>query len=186
MDGPSFSPDEQRFLKDLARTAILKRLNNTPTAEIPKPPAEFAGGRLGEPCGAFVTLKKSGRLRGCIGRMTGDDPLYETVWGMAQSAAFEDPRFPPLKREEFPELEFEISVLTPPSPCPDPNLVEIGRHGLVVRRGFRSGVFLPQVPVEWNWDLPTYLNRICEKAGLEPGCVGKPDVQLSWFEAFVF
>ncbi|NHZ45701.1 AmmeMemoRadiSam system protein A [Nitratidesulfovibrio liaohensis] len=197
--------DERTWLLDLARWAVLHRLAEAgatqggatgadgPTgsggpdaSEVPAPPP----GVLHRSLGAFVTFKKDGHLRGCIGSMVGDGPLYLTVARMARAAAFEDPRFPPVTAAEAPSLELDISVLGPLTRCPDPSLVRVGRHGLLVRQGYRSGVLLPQVPVEWGWDRETFLAQTCRKAGL-PSDAWRDAWQdgrteLYWFEAEVF
>ncbi|MEG6507132.1 AmmeMemoRadiSam system protein A [Nitratidesulfovibrio sp. 1201_IL3209] len=190
------SAAERAWLLDLARWAVLCRLagdddepegSDAPDdAGVPAPPP----GVLHRPLGAFVTFKKGGHLRGCIGSMVGDGPLYLTVARMARAAAFEDPRFPPVTAVEMSGLELDISVLGPLTRCPDPSLVRVGRHGLLVRQGFRSGVLLPQVPVEWGWDRETFLSQTCRKAGLPPGVWRDAwkdgRTELYWFEAEVF
>jgi len=144
---------------------------------------------LNTPCGAFVTLHITNgserRLRGCIGRMAANLPLIETVRLMAKEAAFGDPRFPPLKQEEFTRCDIEISALSPMTPCPDPRQVKVGVHGLYLIKGGRSGVLLPQVPVEQGWNLDEYLEYICIKAGLPPGSYDAPDAQLLTFTAVI-
>jgi AmmeMemoRadiSam system protein A len=141
---------------------------------------------LHTPCGAFVTLNLCGRLRGCIGSILAREPLYVTVARMGYAAAFEDPRFPPLRPEEWAGVSMEISVLSVLTRCPDPELIEVGRHGLMLTRGGHSGVFLPQVPVEQGWDRLAYLDALCGKAGLPRGAWRGPDAVLHWYEAFVF
>jgi AmmeMemoRadiSam system protein A len=166
--------------KELARFAIAQRLG----IDLPRP--DTSAPLFAQQYGAFVTIKRQGQLRGCIGNVSAATPLAETIERMAQAAAFEDPRFPPLGPEELAEVELEISILGPITPCPDPELVEVGRHGLMVRRGFHSGLLLPQVAVEWGWDRETFLDHTCLKAGLPRGCWKKPRVELWWFEAVVF
>ena len=173
--------EEKRFCKDLIRYVIAHHLGQ---AEGPKP--ALASETLNMELGAFVTLKRHDRLRGCIGNVVGNGPLVSTIERMAGAAAFEDPRFPPLGAEELDDLDIEVSVLGPITPCPDPELVSVGRHGLLLRRGGRSGLLLPQVPVEWGWDRETFLDQTCRKAGLETGCWRDPSVTLYWFEAEVF
>jgi AmmeMemoRadiSam system protein A len=145
---------------------------------------------LHKPCGAFVSLHlETGRgrgLRGCIGRMGASLPLEETIHIMALEAAFGDPRFPPLGAEELPRCSIEISVLSPLEPCGYPRQVEVGVHGLYLIRQGRSGVLLPQVPVEQGWDLDEYLDYICVKAGLPPQSYEAPDAKLYTFTAVVF
>jgi AmmeMemoRadiSam system protein A len=141
---------------------------------------------LYKPCGAFVTLHKNGNLRGCIGRMTANLPLLETVRLMAREAAFGDPRFPPLRNEELPQCHIEISALSPMETCGDPMQVKVGVHGLYIRKGGRSGVLLPQVPVEQGWNLSEYLEYICVKAGLPQGSWKDSSAELLTFTAIVF
>jgi AmmeMemoRadiSam system protein A len=141
---------------------------------------------LTKPCGAFVTLHSGKQLRGCIGRMTASLALEETVRAMALEAAFGDPRFPPVRQEEFPGCTIEISALSPMEPCPDPRSVKIGVHGLYLIHRGRAGVLLPQVPVEQGWDLDEYLDYICVKAGLPPRSYEAPGAQLYTFTAIVF
>jgi AmmeMemoRadiSam system protein A len=139
--------------------------------------------------GAFVTLKKQGSLRGCIGRLSDEAPLYLTVSRMALAAAFNDPRFPPLAAAEFGELEYEISIMGPITPCTDPTRVEIGRHGLIIKQGRRQGLLLPQVPLERRWGRERFLDQTCNKAGLPAQTWRKAwqadGVELYWFEAAV-
>ena len=172
---------EKAFLKDLVRLVIAAKLAGR-APDLPAPDSET----LGRQFGAFVTLTIDGRLRGCIGHIVGDQPLCDTIAAMAEAAAFGDPRFPPLTRQEFDRVAIEISILGPLEPCPDPARVIVGRHGLLARRGGRSGLLLPQVPVEWGWDRETFLDQTCRKAGLEPGCWRDPATTLYWFEAEVF
>lgn len=142
---------------------------------------------LCKPCGAFVTLHSAnGQLRGCIGRMSAASPLEKTVRAMALEAAFGDPRFPPLSSSELGGINIEISALSPMEICEDPRSVEIGVHGLLLTHKGRSGVLLPQVPVEQGWDLDEYLDYICTKAGLPPGSYKAPGASLSTFTAIVF
>ncbi len=172
---------EKSYLKDLVRLVIAAKLAGK-APDLPAPDSETLGRKLG----AFVTLTIDGNLRGCIGHIVGDQPLFATIAAMAEAAAFGDPRFPPLTRREFDRVAIEISILGPLEPCPDPARVVVGRHGLLARRGGRSGLLLPQVPVEWGWDRKTFLDQTCRKAGLEPGCWRDPATTLYWFEAEVF
>ncbi len=180
----TLSQEEKRYLHDLVKLSILQGLKprDKSARTLPPPPTE----KLREPLGAFVTLKIGKNLRGCIGNVVGNQPLHRTVAAMARSAAFQDPRFPPLRLEEFEKLDIEISILGPLTPCSDPELIEVGRHGLVMRRGGRSGLLLPQVPVEWGWDRETFLRHTCRKAGMEPGCWRDPETRILWFEAEIF
>ena len=177
----TLSDAEQQYLKAIAREAIQAGVQRQPYAP-PEPPTAT----LREHLGAFVTLTLHGELRGCIGHVLGDAPLYTTVAQMAQAAAFEDPRFPPLTAREFAEATLEISILSPVTPCPDPALVEVGRHGLIINRHGRSGLLLPQVAVDWGWSREEFLDHTCRKAGLPAECWRQTGTQLFWFEAVVF
>jgi AmmeMemoRadiSam system protein A len=179
----SIGAEERRFLLASARESIAAELEGRAPSWPPRPPAP---GALDKPCGAFVSLRIQGGLRGCIGRMAASAPLEETVRLMAREAAFGDPRFPPLTPQELGRVAIEISVLSPPEPCPDPRSVEIGVHGLWLTHRGRSGVFLPQVPVEQGWGLEEYLEELCHKAGLPPGSYGEPGARLCRFGAEVF
>jgi len=146
---------------------------------------------LSKPCGAFVTLhtkdaRGAQNLRGCIGRMAAVTPLQKTVRTMALEAAFGDPRFPPLNASEYPRIVIEISALSPMELCPDPRSVKVGVHGLYLIHRGRTGVLLPQVPVEQGWDLDEYLDYICVKAGLPPHSYSAPGAELYTFTAVVF
>ena len=145
---------------------------------------------LSKPCGAFVSLHTSGqgerKLRGCIGRMAAVTPLQKTIRLMALEAAFGDPRFPPLDARELPGINIEISALSPMELCPDPKSVQVGVHGLYLISMGRSGVLLPQVPVEQGWNLEEYLDYICLKAGLPPNAYEAPGAELFTFTAVVF
>ena len=182
----SIAPQERKILLSQAREVI--------TAELERRKPVFTQiddkSVLNTPCGAFVSLHIHGAaersLRGCIGRMTASLPLIETVRTMAKEAAFGDPRFPPLKKDELTNLHIEISALSPMTPCPDPRHVKVGVHGLYLTHRGRSGVLLPQVPVEQGWNLDQYLEYICIKAGLPGGSYNAPDAQLLTFTAIVF
>ncbi|MDL2209435.1 AmmeMemoRadiSam system protein A [Desulfovibrio sp. OttesenSCG-928-O18] len=178
----SLSPEEKLYLLDLVRSRIDLVLRDQSVA-FPSPPPH---GMLEEKFGAFVTLKRNGQLRGCIGRLLSEDPLFITVGDMAEAAAFHDSRFTPLTLEEFPSLEVEISVMGPITRCMDPTQIVVGRHGLIMRKGDRQGLLLPQVPVEWEWDRDTFLEQTCRKAGLPPDAWHDPDTEIYWFEALVF
>jgi AmmeMemoRadiSam system protein A len=178
------SVEEKRELLRIARSVIGHALK--PRGSVPAPLIDKPSGNLAQACGAFVTLKKGGELRGCIGRMGSDAALVHTVKAMATSAAFEDPRFPPLAEEELEDVEIEISVLTPMRRIASQDEVAVGTHGVYMKKGYRSGVFLPQVPGEWGWDRETYLKQLCHKAGLPESALGDPETELSVFEAIVF
>ncbi len=188
----TLSGQEKDYLKKLVRSSIHKELHKRDprrAADLPPPesmPAHPPTDKLKKELGAFVTLKTGGELRGCIGHIVGDKPLVNTISEMACSAAFHDPRFPPLSVAEFSSLEVEISVLSPLEPCPDPDLIEPGRHGLIIRQGRDQGLLLPQVATEWGWDRETFLQQTCRKAGLPPAAWKDQSTTIHWFEAEVF
>lgn len=123
---------------------------------------------LNQPLGVFITLRKGEALRGCIGQMWTDTPLYQTVKETAISAATRDPRFPPVSEMELNQLSIKISILSPLDLVKNISEIEVGKHGLMIVYLGRRGVLLPQVPVERGWDLVTYLENLCMKAGLHP------------------
>ena len=160
-------PDtERRRLIAIARAAV--------TAAVTGRDVEATRSGPTDPCpsarGAFVTLKRQGQLRGCIGTLECREPLADEVARAAVSAAREDPRFDPLRPEELDGLEVEISVLGPLEAIDprDPIAIEIGRHGLVVEQGHRRGLLLPQVATERAWGREQFLSQTCVKAGLPP------------------
>ncbi len=152
---------ERRVLFRLARLAIGARFDGSR-------PSTAAAGVLGEPAGAFVTLRMRGTLRGCIGYASMDLPLTAVVARCAAAAAFEDPRFSPVVREEVGDLEVEISLLGPLESTSRLDQIEIGRHGVVVEHGRRRGLLLPQVAIEHAWDAARIVSAACVKAGLSP------------------
>ena len=187
----NITSNEQEILLTQAREVITAELENR------KPSFTQIGddSALNMPCGAFVSLHmqkgqnrslRDRSLRGCIGRMTANLPLIETVRVMAKEAAFGDPRFPPLKKEELTNLHIEISALSPMTICTDPQKVEVGVHGLYLMCNGRSGVLLPQVPVEQKWSRQEYSDYICIKAGLPAESYKSPKAALYTFTAIVF
>jgi len=138
---------------------------------------------LRTPCGAFVTLTDRGRLRGCIGHIDAVRPLYITVRECARAAALDDPRFDPVSPAELSFLHIELSIL---SPLVDiaPEHVEIGRHGLLISRGGRRGLLLPQVAEEWNWNREQFLQETCLKAGL-PADAWQHGARIQAFTALI-
>ena len=180
---------EKNFLSRQARMSIEAGLVGKTVDAIPSPTETLdrQQGPLMRHLGAFVTISINNALRGCIGSIVGQEPLYVNVWRMAASAAFSDPRFPPLTLAEWRgDVELDISVLDELTLCPNPEAVEVGRHGLVLQYKNQSGVFLPQVPVEQGWDRLAYLEHLCSKAGLPKDSWKQPGARLFWFEALVF
>jgi AmmeMemoRadiSam system protein A len=171
---------DKKTLIETARAAIAARL------AFPAPRCPEPTDALRAPCGAFVTLKKEGALRGCIGHIAASKPLFETVREVAISAAFEDPRFPPLGREEWNATTIEISVLSPFEKITDPGRIRVGTHGIMIRRGYRSGLLLPQVATEQGWDRDAFLTHTCFKAGLPADAWKSPECSIEIFSAIVF
>lgn len=150
-------------------------------------PVEVENKRLKElQLGCFVTLKKAGELRGCIGNFGTKEPLYKNVQKMAIASATEDPRFKPVTHKELPDLSIEISVLYPLIKVKDLSEIEVGRDGLYIVYGFYRGVLLPQVAVEYNWTREEFLSHTCIKAGLSPDSWKKLPLDIYRFEADVF
>ena len=142
---------------------------------------------LTRPSGAFVTLHEAGgELRGCIGSIQAVAPLFQAVSSSAINAAFRDPRFFPVTPEELPALHIEISVMSPIETVTNVEEVEVGRDGLIVSRGSRAGLLLPQVASEHGWDRETFLRQTCVKAGLPPDAWRSPDCRIERFSAEVF
>jgi len=172
--------NQQKFLLGLARQTIEHYLKSGKTLEV-KIDDEY----LKEKRGAFVTLKVNDQLRGCIGYPLPYKPLSETIVDVAISAATQDYRFSPLTYEELQEAKIEISVLSLPELIKDVKQIEVGRHGIIITKGPNKGLLLPQVPLEYDWDLETYLRHGCLKAGLDEN-EWKKGVQIEVFEAQVF
>ena len=159
----------RRWLLDVARAAVAAAGRGEAFAA-PQVPAEFSPAdrhELEQPRPAFVSLHKHGRLRGCVGHIGFDTPLPLLVPEIAQAAARNDARFPPVLPDEVPELEVEISVLSSFFPI-EPDQIVAGTHGLLVRQGLHRGLLLPQVATAAGWDAPRFLREACRKAGLDP------------------
>lgn len=171
---------EKKALLTYAREMILRRFEPQKS----QPGTNFSA-RLSVPQGAFVTLRKKGELRGCIGRMAADTELGITVGQMALQAAFNDPRFSPVELSEIRHLEIEISVLTPMRSVSAATDIVVGRDGVLLSKAGRSAVFLPQVAPENNWNRKEMLDNLCGKAGMPAGC-WKQDAQFQVFQAEVF
>ena len=196
----SLSDEEKRMLKEIALTSIKDSLNHgdrlrlnhgdrlrdsTGKAVNHEPVPMILPVILQQKCGAFVSLHKHGRLRGCIGHFGEDVPLHEIVAEMARAAAFEDPRFMPVTADELSDIDIEISVLTPMRRIQSLDEFELHRHGIYIRRGYRSGTYLPQVADEVNWTKEEFVSHCAQdKAGI--GWDGWRDAELYVYEAIVF
>ncbi len=175
---------ERATLLAIAREAISAHLKGGKPEAITAPKLTP---RLREPLGAFVTLTKGGDLRGCIGRFTSSDPLWEVIGHMAIEAAFGDPRFPVVTKAEYPSIKIEISVLGPMKKINSISEIIIGRHGIYLKQGFRSGTLLPQVAEERGWSVEQFLGYCArDKAGI--GWDGWKDkaTEIFVYEAYVF
>jgi AmmeMemoRadiSam system protein A len=163
-----FTDAQQRALVAIARAAVAEAVTGRPGDA----PAPRGVDPWPDASGAFVTLKRDGRLRGCIGTLECRRPLGDEVAHAAVSAAREDPRFDPVRPAELDGLAIEVSVLGPLEEIDprDPLAIDVGRHGLVVEDGARRGLLLPQVATEWGWDRDQFLSQTCAKAGLAPDC----------------
>lgn len=176
-----FSDDEKQQLKDIARQSIQAAV-----AGKKLPALSGLSGKLTEPYGIFVTLNKHGTLRGCIGRIISDQPLYLTCQQMAVSAALNDPRFKPVTDDEIPDIDIEVSVLTPLAKVHDLDDIMIGRDGLVIKKGYAQGLLLPQVATEYGWTAEEFLQHTCHKAGLPADAYKSDDTEIYKFSAQVF
>ena len=173
---------EKKKLLAIARNTIEHYIKNHTKPEIDE---KNLSSILKTNCGAFVTLKKHGNLRGCIGRFDASEPLYKVVQEMAIASSTQDYRFSPVELNEISELEIEISVLTPMRRISSIDKIELGKHGIYIRKGYNSGTFLPQVATETGWTKEEFLGHCAQdKAGI--GWNGWKDAELYVYEALVF
>jgi len=178
----SLSKEQKSQLLEIAKTSVERYI-----LENQMPDFDITDSLLNESLGAFVTLKKHGQLRGCIGRFEPDIPLFQVVSQMAVAAATQDARFKPVQASELNDLDYEISVLSPLRKIDDWREIELGKHGVQIKQGLRSGVFLPQVATENNWDLDKFMGELCsQKAGLSWDCWKDGQVDIYIFTAEVF
>lgn len=171
---------QQTFLLKAARQAILHHLDTGQSPEI-----RVEDPALKQKKGAFVTLKSQNKLRGCIGYPWPHKPLLRTVIDSAIAAATQDFRFAPVTVKEMSRIKIEISVLSLPERVKDISEIEVGTHGIIISKGLNKGLLLPQVPVEWGWDLETYLRHGCLKAGLDENA-WTSGAEIEIFSAQVF
>ena len=182
--GPQFSLNghEKNELLALARKSVEYAVREKKAYE----PAASSSESLSQERGAFVTLKESGELRGCIGYTSAVKPLYMTVRDTATLAAMRDSRFRPVSASELPQLEYEISVLSPLRRVLDISQIKVGQHGLLMKNGTYEGLLLPQVPVEERWNRHRFLEETCVKAGMRSGCWKDENTDIFMFTAVVF
>ena len=143
----------------------------------------LAPGQDGPVDGLFVTLRKGRDLRGCIGTVQRQASVEAALRHLTVSAAAEDPRFPPVSRDELPQLTISLSLLTPPEPIDDPESIVVGRDGLIIEREGRRGLLLPEVPTEYGWDRIRFLDELCRKAFLPAGAWQDTQAHLFRFES---
>jgi AmmeMemoRadiSam system protein A len=180
-DWVELSDDDRRELVRIAKATLREYVE---FGEVPpgKPHRE----RLLEPAAVFCSLHRHGSLRGCMGTTSFEMPLYRAVEEMAVAAASRDPRFPPVSLEELQECEVELSVLSALEQISDESEVEVGRHGLMITKGYRRGLLLPQVASKRGWSSTQFLEETCTKAGLPRDAWREPDAKIERFEAQVF
>ena len=178
----TLSEAARRDLLDLARRSLETHFAGGDVPRLASDRAET----FGEARGVFVTWRRRGELRGCIGTLAPEGDLARAVARFARRAALEDPRFPPMTPEELPTADVEISVLGAPEPMQDASAIEIGRDGLIVEGRGRRGLLLPQVATEWGFGSYRFLEEVCRKAGLPPDAWRDPAVRVWTFQAEVF
>jgi len=188
MKNYNLSNEDGEILVKTARQVVTEYLNSRKKAKLDeKFEANFSFNS-----GVFVTLNNKMGLRGCIGYPLPDKKLYNALVDAAISSATEDPRFPSVNSHELEEITFEVTVLTPPEvihvsdTTEYPSQIKVGRDGLIVKRGFNSGLLLPQVPIEYHWTEEEFLSHTCEKAGLPKDCWRDKETQVQKFEGIVF
>ncbi len=172
---------EKAVLLAIARQAIIAYVQNG--EEYVEPREEKA---LNIRSGCFVTIKKQGELRGCIGNFQSEAPLFKEVAEMARAAASKDPRFYPMKVENLDDFTLEISVLSPLHKIESIDEIEVGKHGIYLEKSYYRGVLLPQVATEHGWDRKTFLRQTCVKAGLPTEAWAAEDAEIYIFSAQIF
>ncbi|MEA1929144.1 MAG: AmmeMemoRadiSam system protein B [Candidatus Auribacterota bacterium] len=182
-DREGMSESARKHLMEIARQALTDAVNGRPLPDAPVVDPELQGHQ-----GAFVTLNERGQLRGCIGQFTANRPLYQVVRGMALAAALRDTRFRPVQPAELDDIEIEISVLSPMRRITDPmKEVELGKHGIYIKRGYRTGTYLPQVATEHHMTKEEFLSSCtAHKAGLPPDAWKDPETEVYVYTAEVF
>jgi AmmeMemoRadiSam system protein A len=172
---------QRQILLQIARSAVAYTLK-TKHRLIPEIPADDL---LKQDFAVFVTLKQAEKLRGCVGQMQASEPLYLAVNNMAYAAAFNDHRFLPVTEGDLASITIEISILTPLQRIDDYRKIRLGTDGVLIRKGWKSGVFLPQVAEETGWDLDTFLQYLCaHKASLPTDAYKQPDIDISVFQVY--
>lgn len=181
MSDMQLSEKQKNLLLDIARRTITNHISG-----IKLPDFKIDNSLLNEKCGAFVTIHEKGKLRGCIGNIVGNLPLWETVSKMSIEAATGDPRFPPVSIDELEEIDIEISVISPFKKITDIDQIQAGKHGIFIRQGYYQGLLLPQVATEYNWGIKEFIEHTCMKAGLGKDCYKSKNCEIFIFSAIVF
>jgi AmmeMemoRadiSam system protein A len=181
MESMSLTSEQKRILLDVARKAIVNAVNieNSPDFDIDDPVLNIK-------CGAFVTIHINDNLRGCIGNIVAQIPLWKTVRKMAVESAMHDPRFPSVSPSELKNIDIEISVLSPFEKISDINEIEVGKHGIFIKYSYYQGLLLPQVATDYGWDRIQFLEQTCRKAGLNKDCYKEKICEIYIFSATVF
>lgn len=176
-------------LSEASKATLLKLARESITAAVTDAFPPLYGGEdpsLNTPCGVFVTLKKEDKLRGCIGYIHALDPLFKVVIDVAASAATQDYRFSPVTEDELPDIDIEISVLSPLRQIKDINEIEIGKHGIYLEKNYWKGLLLPQVAKKYHWNTQQFLEQTCVKAGLPHPAWKDPETKIMIFSAEIF
>lgn len=173
-------------MKEADKKLLLELSKNTLAKSLDLPFIEIDASKLNKKVGAFVTLRKNEQLRGCIGNIYGKNPLYKEIIELTQEAAFNDYRFPPVTKEEFESIKFEISVLTQPKEITNLKDFILSRDGIILVLGYKKSVFLPQVADETGWTKDQLLTALSIKAGLDANAYKNPNTIFYTFRAEVF
>lgn len=187
MSSYNISDEDGAFLVHTARKVVTEFVKNGRRLELD----EESKKKLDFESGIFVTLNLADELRGCIG-FTLPRKISQALPDAAIAAATQDPRFLPVRESELDKITFEVTILTPPQklkvdePAQIPSKIKIGKDGLLIKRGYHSGLLLPQVPKEYRWNEREFLDHTCQKAGLPPGCWMEKDTQIFTFEGIIF
>lgn len=181
MENIELTLEHKKTLIKIARESIDSAVNGRAAPEY-----KIDDVMLNTMCGAFVTLHSDGNLRGCIGNITAETPLWETIRNMAIESALRDPRFPSVSPRELESVNIEISVLSPLKRINNLEEIEVGKHGLFIKEGFYQGLLLPQVATDYGWNRIQFLEQTCYKAGLDKDCYKQKTTEISIFSAIVF
>ncbi len=181
MESMDLNIEQKSILMNAARKTIENVVNGkkAPNFDIKDP-------ILNIKCGAFVTLHINNSLRGCIGNISAEIPLWKTIRNMAVESALRDPRFPSVSPSELKNIDIEISVLSPLKKVADIKEIEVGKHGILIKKDFYQGLLLPQVATDYGWNRTQFLEQTCHKAGLHKDCFKEKNCEIYIFSATVF